>query len=273
MIRGSEFIYDGKAGISENLRILSVDGGAIDFTTGTPTREPVLYKGNDSSTWEICGEKIERPLEFDIEFLCINDEEEEYEKRNPYIEDNRVPIINHWLFNQVKFKKFQIKTDELRDCYFMSVFTNPTPLRDGGRIIGWKCHCICNCTGCYEEKKITRVIDGSDDFQINILNDGIWEVSPTYEILVNDSYVTIDIRDDRDTSTSNALVLDNAQRESTITIDTQKLAATSSVGQELYRSGVFNKKFPKLKWGKNYIIVYGFCTITIKYSVIKEVGY
>ena len=266
MFSGYDFVYDGKSSISENLKLLYVDGNAFESVKGIPDKTINTFHTNGSSKWHISGVTMAEPLSFDIQILFHGDGEDEYKKLNPVIERNRLSRITHWLFDVTGYKKFQILTDDLRDLYFMAIFQNVDYLENGGEVYGFKATVLCDTIGAYEEKTVVKNFTGADStFYINVLQDGIYEVAPTYIIEPRSSTVNMIIN-------GKGIDLKNVMYPSTITIDTEKLIATSSEGENLYVDNKFSISFPRFKYGKNIIASSDNFKLTIKYKMIREVG-
>lgn len=264
MFSGYDFVFDGKSSISENLKMLYTESSAFESVQGIPEKEYVTFKTTGSSKWNVVGIKHTEPLKLDIQIMFHGDGEEKYRKINPKLERNLISKITHWLFDKTGYRKLQILSDDLRDLYFMCVFESPEYLLDGGDIIGFKFTAVCDTTGAYEDKRISKSCNGSTRFSFQCLHDSIYEIFPVYEIKLN-SDVTIDVN-------GKAIKLKSLTAGSTITIDTEKLIVTSSVGDNLYVGNRFNLAFPTFTYGKNTIIVTGDCELEIKYSLIREVG-
>lgn len=274
MFSGYDFIYDGKSSISENLKLLYVDSNAFESVKGIPDRTINTYHANRSSKWRISGVTIDEPLSFPIQILLHGDGEDEYEKINPVAKRNRLSRITHWLFDTTGYKKFQILTDDLRDLYFMAILKDVEYLTNGGEVYGFSATVLCDTIGAWEEKTITKRFTGTPtdvkNFYIQVLQDGIYEVAPTYIIKV-DKANTFDLA----INNSDGFILRHLVEGSTITIDTERLIATSDVPDDnLYVGDKFDRGFPRLKYGKNTfgISVDGTVTFTIKYKSIREVG-
>ena len=265
MFKGYDFVFDGKSSESEGLKLLSIDGTAIEFNTGIINRTVNKFKSLNSAKWRISRVSNDEPLSFPIQILFHGDGEEDYNKLNPTIDRNRLSIINHWLFSNTEYKKLRIVCDELRDMYFMAIITGGDYLYNGDEIAGFRATVECDTIGCYEDHIVSKVSSGVNVFTLNILQDGIYEVAPVYEITPDGSAISVSVNE-------KDIDLIGVTPASTITIDTDTYIVTSSEGDELYRNNRFSKEFPKLKWGRNYIVINGTGKVKIKYSIIKEVG-
>lgn len=265
MFNGYDFVYDGKSSTSENLKMLNIDGGTFEFVKSIPDKEVSLFHSNRSGKWEISGVTTGEPFSFELQILLHGDGEYEYDKINPSLDRNRLSRINHWLFDQTKFKKLQIVMDDMRDMYFMAIFKDVQQFEDGGIVRGFKATVLCDTLGAWEEKTITKTCTSSLNFSLQVLQDGTYEVMPTYEIEMNGTSATITVNGEQ-------MKLQSVTSGSTITIDTEKIIAKSSEGDNLYTENRFNRCFPRFVWGKNTIQVSGNCKVTIKYKMIREVG-
>lgn len=274
MFNGYDFIYDGKSSISENVKMLYTDVNPFQFTKSIPDKEISMYHANRSSKWNISGVTVQEPLSFKLEIMVHSDDIDFYENCSPVIERNRISRISHWLFDNVQFKKLQILTDDLRDLYFMVIFKDVEYFTAGGDVCGFRATAVCDTIGAWEDKTITKRFTGTPtdvkNFYIQVLQDGIYEVAPTYIIKV-DKANTFDLV----INDSDGFILRHLVEGSTITIDTERLIATSDVPDDnLYAGDKFDRGFPRLKYGKNTfgISVDGTVTFTIKYKSIREVG-
>lgn len=266
MFNGYDFVYDGKSSISENLKLLNTDGEAFKFEIGIPQKNINLYHSNQSSRWHIGGVTMDEPLSFPIQIMLHGDGEDEYDKLNPILERNRLSRITHWLFDNTQFKKLQILTDDMRDLYFMAVFKDAVELfEDGGEVRGFRATVLCDTYGAYEEKTITKTSNGSLTFALQCLQDGIFEVAPVYKIDMIDGNVKIRVNDED-------MIFNALTPGSTVTIDTEKIIAKSSEGDNLFTGNRFNRVYPNLVWGKNVISIEGNCKLSINYKLIREVG-
>lgn len=265
MFNGYDFVFDGKSSMSENLKLLYTDNSAFTDVQGIPSKVYSMIKSKRNGKWHITGADHEEPLKLEIQIMLHGDGEDEYEKRNPVMPRNQITRVSHWLFDNVKFKKLQILSNDLADLYFMGTFESPQYMLSGGEIIGFKATLVCDGVGAYEAKTITKVSTGSSHFAIQCQQDGIYEVMPVYIIEMHDNPVKITVNDEE-------IVLNSLSVGSTITIDTDKLIAKSSEGENLYVGNRFNKCFPRFAWGKNLISIEGKCKLTINYSLTREVG-
>lgn len=263
MIKASDFVYDGKSSMSEMLKISTIDGwdDNNDFTEKTYN----LFKSGKSSKWNIAGIDYENPMEFPIKITFQNDEEDEYYKRNPIIAQNRLSQITHWLFNQTGFKRLQIMNDELRDMYFMAVFKDAKTIKNGTEIIGFEATVMCDSIGAYITKTIHKAVSVSSSFSLQCLQDGLSEITPKFILKPTLANLNIVINGE-------TMSFDNVTPESTITIDTETLIATSSAGDNLFANDLFNKKYPYLRNGNNNIVISGACDFTMEYTVLREVS-
>lgn len=265
MFNGYDFIYDGKSSISENVKILSTESNTFEFCKSIPDKEISMFKTNQSNKWEISGVTTTEPLSFQIQIMMYNDDEDLYANGNPLIDRNRLSRICHWLFDNRQFKKLQILTDDLRDFYFMAIFNEVEYFEAGGDVCGFRATVLCDTDGAYEEKSLVKQVTGSSTFSLQILQDGIHEVQPIYSIELSGNAATITVNGE-------SIILKSLTSGSTITIDTGKLIAKSSEGDNLYIQDRFNKCFPRFVWGKNTISVSGNCKLRINYKMVREVG-
>ncbi len=265
MFNGYDFIYDGKSSISENLKMLYTDVDVFSSVKSIPDKEFSLFKTNQSSRWNLSGITMSEPLSFPIEIIMHSDDIDFYANGSPVLERNRLSKIRHWLFDKTKFAKLQILTDDMRDMYFMAIFKDVEDIEAGGDVYGFKATVLCDTTGAYEEKNITKTSSGSLTFPIQCLQDGIYEVMPTYIINMIDSDVTIKVN-------GIDMIINSVTPGSTITIDTEKLIAKSSEGDNLYTNNRFNRVFPTFVFGRNIISVDGKCKLTVNYKMVREVG-
>lgn len=262
MIRASDFVYDNKSSMSESLKISTIDGWeeGNDFAK----KEYDFYK-TDTSQWNISNVSYESPFEFPIKITFQNDDEDEYYKRNPKIMQNRLSQITHWLFNKTTFKKLQIMNDELRDLFFMAVFKDAKTIKNGTDVIGFEATVLCDGIGGYLHKKIVKNVNTSLSFDLLCLQDGISEIKPKYILTPSLSNLTVIVN-------GKSMVFQDVTPESVITIDTETLIATSSVGDNLFANNLFNKMFPFLINGKNTIAITGACNFVVEYNLSREVS-
>lgn len=265
MFNGYDFIYDGKSSISENIKILYTESNPFEFTKSIPDKEISMIHTNQSSKWSITGISTPEPLSFQMQIMMYSDDVDLYANGNPIIKRNQISRISHWLFDNTTFKKLQILTDDLRDLYFMAIFTDVEYFEAGGDVCGFRATILCDTIGAYEDKVITKNCTGSTRFVLQCQQDGIYEINPIYIIDMLEDHVTITVN-------TEDIILQSVSVGSTITIDTEKLMTKSSEHENLYVGNKFNKGFPTLKWGKNVIVVDGKCKLTIKYRLIREVG-
>lgn len=267
MFNGYDFIYDGKSSISENLKILRIDGSAFESNQAIPEQEISLFHSNQSNKWQISGIKYSEPLSFPIQILFHGDGEDKYEKRNPILERNLISRITHWLFDKTGYKRLQILSDDLRDLYFNAIFKDVEYLTNGGDIYGFSATVLCDTNGAWEEKTITKAINDKATIALQVLQDGFYEVEPVYAIDMIDTSVTINVNGED-------LVLNNVAAGSKITIDTARLIAKSSMGENLFvkNENKYNRCFPRFVYGRNVITVTGKCKLTINYKMVREVG-
>lgn len=265
MFNGYDFVYDGKSSISENLKLFNIDGGTFNFVDSIPERDINLYHSQKSGKWYTAGSTIEQPLQFEIEFHLHRDDSDSYEVMNPTLDRNRLSKAAHWLFDQTAFKKFQILSDEMTNMYFMVIFKDVKYFEDAGNVRGFKCTAVCDTVGAWEEKNIKKTVSSSSTFTLQVLQDGIYEVMPVFTIDLSGTSVTVNVNGDE-------MIFTNMTSGTRITVDCEKLIATSSEGEELYASGRFNKVFPTLKYGSNAISVTGNCIFNMNYKMIREVG-
>ena len=265
MFNGYDFIYDGKSSISENVKILFTEANPFEFTKSIPDKEINIFKTNRSNHWSISGITTPEPLSFQMQLMIHSDDIDLYIDGNPLIDRNRLSRISHWLFDQTSFKRLQILTDDMRDFYFMAIFKDVEFFTAGGDVCGFRFTVLCDTYGAYEEKTVVKESKDIQSFNINILQDGIYEVAPVYTITAKENYVSSSVN-------GQVVQITNVVPTSIITIDTDKLIAESSTGDNLYASGKFNKCFPRFKWGKNEIKTAGEFTLKINYKMIREVG-
>lgn len=265
MFSGYDFVYNGKSSISENVKMLYTDSNAFTEAQGIPEKEYSIFKPNQSGKWNVSGINHENPLEFEMQIMLHGDGEDEYRRLNPVLKRNLISKISHWLFDVTDFKRLQIFTDELRDLYFMAVFKSPQYILDAGEIIGFRATVLCDNIGAYEDKSITKNCTGETKISLQCLHDGIYEITPTYDITLKTGAVDITVN-------NTTLKLKSLAAESTVTIDTETLIAKSSENENLYVGDRFNLVFPTLHYGKNTIIVNGDCVLKVKYTLVREVG-
>lgn len=265
MFNGYDFIYNGKSSISENVKILSTENNTFEFVKSVPDKEFNMFKTNQSGKWRMAGVTTPEPLSFPMQIMIYSDDNDLYADGGPVLERNRISNIAHWLFDTTDFKKFQILSDDLRDLYFMTVFKDIEYFEAGGDVCGFKVTAVCDTIGAYEEKTVKKTSSGSLTFNLQILQDGIYEVQPKFIIDLAESGATINVNGEE-------LILQSLTPGSRITIDSDTLIATSSEGDNLYVENRFNKVFPNFVWGRNTISVTGRCTLTINYKMIREVG-
>lgn len=265
MFNGYDFIYDGKSSISENVKMLYTDVDVFSSVKSIPDKEISLFKSNQSSQWNISGITMPEPLSFEIEIIMHSDDIDLYANGSPVLERNRMSKIRHWLFDKTNFKKLQILTDDMRDFYFMAIFKDIEDIEAGGDVYGFRATVLCDTYGAYEEKTITKTSNGSLTFALQCLQDGIFEVAPVYKIDMIDGNVKIRVNDED-------MIFNALTPGSTVTIDTEKIIAKSSEGDNLFTGNRFNRVYPNLVWGKNVISVEGKCKLSINYKLIREVG-
>lgn len=265
MFNAFDFIYDGKSSISENVKMLYVENSVFEFVKSIPDKEISMFKTKQSSKWNIIGVDHTEPLSFEMQIMIYSDDVDLYADGNPLIKRNHLSRISHWLFDHTEFKKLQIMTDEMKDSYFMAIFQNVDYFEAGGDVCGFKVTVLCDTIGAYEEKTIKKNCSGNTSFAIQCPNDGIYEIHPKYTIELTDGAADITVN-------GKLLQLKSLTPGSTITIDTETLITESSVGDNLYVEGRYNKAFPVLTYGKNNIQVDGNCVVSINYKLIKEVG-
>lgn len=263
MIKASDFVYDGKSSMSEMLKISTIDGwdDNNDFAEKTYN----LFKSGKSSKWNIAGIDYENPLEFPIKITFQDDDEEKYYKRNPVIAQNRLSQITHWLFNQTGFKRLQIMNEELRDMYFMAVFKDAKTIKNGTEIIGFEATVMCDSIGAYITKTIHKSIATSLSFSLQCLQDGLFEITPKY--ILTPTFANLNVLVNNE-----SMIFQNVTPDSIITIDTETLIATSSVGDNLFVNNLFNKKYPYLRNGNNNIVITGACDFSMEYTMLREVS-
>lgn len=265
MFNGYDFVYDGKSSISENLKLFNIDGSAFNFVDSIPNRDINLYHSQRNGRWQTAGSTIEEPLQFDIEFHLHGEDSDSYEVTNPTLERNRLSKAAHWLFDQTDFKKFQILSDEMANMYFMVIFKDVKYFEDAGNVRGFKCTAVCDTVGAWEEKTVKKTVGSTSTFTLQVLQNGFYEVSPVFTIDLSGTSVTVNVNGEE-------IAFTNMTPGTRITVDCEKLIATSSEGEELYESGRFNKVFPTLLYGMNTISVTGSCTFKMIYKMIREVG-
>lgn len=265
MFNAYDFIYNGKSSISENVKLLYTDGNVFESLTGIPSKEISIYKSNQSSKWNIAGTSVSEPLSFEIEIHIYSDDIDFYENGSPVLERNRISKIAHWLFDNTKFQKLQILNDGLKDLYFMAIFKDVEYVQAGGDVNGFKATVLCDTNGAWEEKTITKAINDKATIALQVLQDGFYEVEPVYTIDMIDTSVTINVNGED-------LVLNNVAAGSKITIDTARLIAKSSIGENLFVENKYNRCFPRFVYGRNVITVTGKCKLTINYKMVREVG-
>lgn len=265
MFNGYDFVYDGKSSISENVKILYTDANPFEFTKSIPDREYNTFKTNQSGRWRISGVTTPEPLAFQIQIMVYSDDEDLYVDNKYVIDRNRISRISHWLFDNVNYKKLQILTDDLRDLYFMAIFTNVEYFTAGGDVCGFRATVQCDTDGAYEERTVSKTSSGSLTFNLQVMQEGIYEVQPELTIDLGGTGVTININ-------GQELVLQNLTQGSRITINSETLIAKSSEGDNLYTGNRFNKCFPVLTYGKNIVSITGSCTLKLNYKMLREVG-
>lgn len=265
MFNGYDFVYDNKSSISENLKLFNIDGTAFNFVDSIPERNINLYHSQRNGRWQTAGSTVEEPLKFELEFHLHGEDDDSYETTNPILERTRLSKIAHWLFDQTKFKKFQILTNEMANMYFMVIFKDVQYFEDAGNVRGFKCTAVCDTVGAWEEKIVKKTVSNSSTFTLQVLQNGIYEVMPVFTIDLFGTSVSVDVNGEE-------MTFGNMTSGTTITVDCEKLIAISSEGEELYTTGRFNKVFPTLKYGTNTITVTGNCVFNMNYKMIREVG-
>lgn len=265
MYNAFDFIYDGKSSISENVKMLYVENSVFEFVKSIPDKKISMFKTKQSSKWNIIGVDHSEPLSFEMQIMIYSNDIDLYANNNPVIKRNQLSRISHWLFDKTEFKKLQILTDEMKDLYFMAIIQNVDYFEAGGDVCGFKVTVVCDTIGAYEEKTITKNCSGSTTFNIQCLHDGIYEVHPKYTIDLLTGAADVIVNGEK-------IELKSLTAGSTVTIDTETLITESSVGDNLYVGGRYNKAFPALVYGKNVIQVNGNCRLSINYKTIKEVG-
>lgn len=265
MFNGYDFVYNGKSSISENVKMLYTDVNVFDYFKSIPDRNVNLFTASRSGKWTISGTKHEEPLSFQISIMIHSDDQDFYLENNAVIKRNTISRITHWLFDSTDFKRFQIISDEMKDLYFMAIFKDVEYFEAGGDVCGFRATVLCDNIGAYEDKSLKRVCSGETKIPLQCLHDGIYEITPTYEITLNTGAVDITVND-------TIIKLKSLAAESTVTIDTETLIAKSSEGENLYVGDRFNLTFPTLHYGKNTIIVNGDCVLKVKYTLVREVG-
>lgn len=265
MFNGYDFVYDGKSSISENVKMLYTEPNPFEFTKSIPDKEISLFHANQSGKWEISGVITPEPLSFQMQIMMYSDDTDLYADGNPVIKRNQISRISHWLFDNTKFKKLQILTDDMSDLYFMAIFKDVEYFEAGGDVCGFRATVLCDTIGAYEEKKVIKACNGSATFAIQCHQDGIYEVKPVYVVEVLSDDISVTVNED-------VINLKNIAIGSSVTIDAERLIAKTSESENLYVGDKFNKCFPVFKWGKNIISVEGKCKLTIIYKLIREVG-
>ena len=172
MFNGYDFVYDGKSSISENVKILYTDSNPFEFTKSIPNREYNTFKTNQSGRWRISGVTTPEPLSFPIQIMVYSDDIDLYTDNKYVIDRNRISRISHWLFDSVNYKKLQIFTDDLRDLYFMVIFTDVEYFTAGGDVCGFRATIQCDTAGAYEEKIVKKTSSGSLTFNLQNLTQG-----------------------------------------------------------------------------------------------------
>lgn len=265
MYNGYDFVYNGKSSISENVKMLYTEAEPFEFTKSIPDKEINLFKTNQSSKWNISGITIPEPLSFQMQIMVYSDDQDFYNNENPVIKRNLISRISHWLFDSTEFKKLQILTDDMKDLYFMAIFKDVEYFEAGGDVCGFRATVLCDSIGAYEDKVIKKTCTGETRIVFQCLQDGIYEIKPKYTIKANQANLTLTINNEE-------LILKNVAVGSTITIDTETMIVKSDANENLFVGDKFNKAFPALVYGKNYITVEGNCELRVDYSLIREVG-
>lgn len=265
MYNGYDFVYDGKSSISENVKMLYTEADPFEFTKSIPDKDVNLFTTSRSGRWNISGVSTPEPLSFQMQIMMYSDDIDLYANGNPLIKRNRISGITHWLFDNTQFKRLQILTEDMKDMYFMAIFKDVEYFEAGGDVCGFRATVLCDNIGAYEDKSLKRVCNGETKMSLQCLHDGIYEITPTYEITLNTGAVDIIVND-------TIIKLKSLAAGSTVTIDTETLIAKSSENENLYVGDRFNLTFPTLHYGKNTIVVNGDCVLKVKYTLVREVG-
>lgn len=259
MFKATDFVYDGVASSAYNLKLLRINE-TDGYTTGTgvPKKSFVMVKNNRSAEKQIVGFSIDDTQTFKVQILVDRDE------GNPTpIPRNQVKPIRNWLFNKTNFKKMYFLQPDLRDYYYMVVFTDVEDLYLEGEIIGFEATLVTNNTGMYKTKRVSKKCTGYTTFSIINDTSSLFPTYPKIKMTMHTAYLNLNING-RETSFINIIP------ESEITIDSKSLIIEAGLN-ELF-DGNFNLVYPELKPGKNTIIVTGDVDITFELDEIEEVG-
>ncbi len=194
------FVYNGTHSSRYGLRILHIDTEQLKQISGEVTYNSIFHRGLHQKiytgrTWD------ESPLEFDIEFVCMQP-----------IHKTQRRQVEKWLFNTNGFKKLYVDIGEDEDIemwygeykqqYIDCVFKSPEVIESGDGIYGWKAVCEITSPMALQDKitlSLSKIESGTTT-SINVDTDINDYVLPVITFKVSnsgsDATVTIENKDD-----------------------------------------------------------------------------
>lgn len=259
---GYNFIWDSIPGETYNLYIAGFESGVINSNAGanvelfktTIYRRPVPY---------LYGVSQSEVLEFPITITCPT-----------FMDGGTRAVVERWLFGTTSYKKLQIQQCDLDGSYFNCFLTNPESIYAGNLHRGFSCTVVCDSPWAWDfPRTLAKTYGGggmvSDSFSFYNLSGNNDYIYPEVEFTTNGIGTSISIVNASDDNRTFSFT--GINNNETITVDNDRQIITSSTGS--LRLSKFNKKFFRLKSGKNSLTVAGgISKLDITYQFAKKFG-
>lgn len=250
------FKYDGvsSAEFSKSLRFVYVDTNSDDVAI-EGSREYTKIKLSGEEQFRIVDSTLNEPYEFEAEIISDDP-----------LSPTQTRLISNWLFYQLNYKPLEFFDEEYQGLVFYCILTDPTVIRDGLGVRGFKFKVETNSSCAWETEKIALYQRNLNSIIFNNTSDSHKLMIPAYQFTIGDDGGTIQIHNEtlnivtefKDLKPSECVYVDKfGQIESSLKIN---------------RYQNYNKKKLKLKPGENKISITGdVIQFSIKYQNMRRV--
>ena len=254
------FVFDGVDSASYGIAVVYFGSLESSYSAGDQTELKLETYGNGNK-WSIVSQKYSEPISFKMQIINKDGSEITREKER---------ALKKWLCRQGTFHWLQFTMEDECICYRAN-FSNPQ-LLPVGKVVGMEFTVTTDSPHGYSSTIKKRFSFPAKNGNTNIFvnSDDYDYIYPLMKITVLSSG-TLTLTNDNESDTHNNFYLSNCIANETITIDSAIPCLESSVSShDVFTDS--NKRFPRLKQGKNKLTFSLPCKVEMEYRESRKVG-
>jgi hypothetical protein len=255
-ITGSDFIYAGQS--TDQFGTFKCDIESINTESNDESTDLIMSTTPSRNTWSLHAVQKAEPLKFKVT-ICLASGE--------FIDAFTERQLKKWLckdgFNWLSFNQ-----DDLFNCYFYCIFSNPQKVNVGRMSGGLEFQVTCNSGNAWSELK-TKKYDSTENSTFNFYNETDYDnyiLSPTLTIVpCADGNISI-----ANTTTGQSITLNNCVVNEEIILDCENEMISTSSTRNIIDD--WNVTFLSMKEGSNQISLTGNFKLQFDYRLPIRIG-